>query len=104
MSKGYGARTEAESKAALATVAKAEKAGIRTVQLQFVDLHGITKSVQIPIHMMPNAVKHGTWFDGSSVEGFTRIAESDQMCCAPTCQRGAFCHGRPPRSALARRA
>jgi glutamine synthetase len=79
MSKGYGARTEAETKAALATVAKAEKAGIRTVQLQFVDLHGITKSVQIPIHMMPNAVKHGTWFDGSSVEGFTRIAESDQM-------------------------
>ena len=79
MSKGYGARTEAETKAALATVAKAEKAGIRTVQLQFVDLHGITKSVQIPIHMMPNAIKHGTWFDGSSVEGFTRIAESDQM-------------------------
>jgi glutamine synthetase len=73
MSKGYGARTEAETKAALATVAKAEKAGIRTVQLQFVDLHGITKSVQIPIHMMPNAIKHGTWFDGSSVEGFTRI-------------------------------
>ena len=79
MSKGYGTRTEAETKAALATVAKAEKAGIRTVQLQFVDLHGITKSVQIPIHMMPNAIKHGTWFDGSSVEGFTRIAESDQM-------------------------
>ncbi|MFM2193498.1 MAG: hypothetical protein RLZZ460_168, partial [Chloroflexota bacterium] len=79
MSKGYGARTEAETKAALATVAKAEKAGIRTVQLQFVDLHGITKSVQIPIHQMPASIKHGTWFDGSSVEGFTRIAESDQM-------------------------
>ena len=82
MSKGYGARTEAETKAALATVAKAEKAGIRTVQLQFVDLHGITKSVQIPIHQMPGSIKHGTWFDGSSVEGFTRIAESDQSTAA----------------------
>ena len=79
MPKGSGARTEAEVRAALATVAKAEKSGIRTVQLQFVDLHGIVKSVQIPIHQMPNSIKHGTWFDGSSVEGFTRIAESDQL-------------------------
>ena len=47
MPKGSGARTEAEVRAALATVAKAEKSGIRTVQLQFVDLHGIVKSVQI---------------------------------------------------------
>jgi glutamine synthetase len=37
------------------------------------------KSVQIPIHQMPGSIKHGTWFDGSSVEGFTRIAESDQL-------------------------
>ncbi|MEY4045695.1 MAG: glutamine synthetase, type [Chloroflexota bacterium] len=72
-------RTEAETKAALEVVAKAEAAGIRTVQLQFVDLHGITKSVQIPMHQMPGSIKHGTWFDGSSVEGFTRIAESDQL-------------------------
>ena len=79
MPKGSGARTEAEVRTALATVAKAEKSGIRTVQLQFVDLHGIVKSVQIPIHQMPNSIKHGTWFDGSSVEGFTRIAESDQL-------------------------
>jgi len=34
--------------------------------------------VTIPIHQMESSVKHGTWFDGSSIEGFTRIAESDQ--------------------------
>ncbi len=50
-----------------------------TVQLQFVDIHGTVKSVQIPIHQMPGSIKHGSWFDGSSVEGFTRIAESDQL-------------------------
>ena len=72
-------RSDAEIREALATVAKAEKAGIRTVQLQFVDIHGTVKSVQIPIHQMPGSIKHGSWFDGSSVEGFTRIAESDQL-------------------------
>ena len=79
MAMGSGARSEAEIKAALAVVAKADKEGIKTVQLQFVDLNGIVKSVQIPLHQMPNSIKHGTWFDGSSVEGFTRIAESDQV-------------------------
>ena len=72
-------RSDAEIREALATVAKAEKAGIRTVQLQFVDIHGTVKSVQIPIHQMPGSIQHGSWFDGSSVEGFTRIAESDQL-------------------------
>lgn len=72
-------RTESEIRDALAQVAAAEKAGIKTVQLQFVDIHGTVKSVQIPIHQMPASIKHGSWFDGSSVEGFTRIAESDQL-------------------------
>ena len=35
-------------------------------------------AVNIPIHQLEGSVRHGTWFDGSSVEGFTRIAESDQ--------------------------
>jgi glutamine synthetase len=34
--------------------------------------------VTIPIHRLEDSVRHGTWFDGSSIEGFTRIAESDQ--------------------------
>ncbi len=72
-------RSDAEVRDALSLVAKAEKAGIKTVQLQFVDIHGTVKSVQIPIHQMAGSIKHGSWFDGSSVEGFTRIAESDQL-------------------------
>src|SRR3982751_5020851 len=56
----------------------AREAGIRFVQLQFTDIIGHVKAVTIPIHQLAGSVKHGTWFDGSSIEGFTRIAESDQ--------------------------
>ena len=63
---------------ALEQITKAKADGIRFVQLQFTDILGIVKAVTIPIHQLEGSVKHGTWFDGSSIEGFTRIAESDQ--------------------------
>jgi glutamine synthetase len=66
----------------------AQEAGIRFVQLQFTDIVGQVKAVTIPIHRLPGAVKHGQWFDGSSIEGFTRIAESD-MYLKP--DMGTFC-------------
>ena len=56
----------------------ARAAGIRFVQLQFTDIIGHVKAVTIPIHQLEGSVRHGTWFDGCSIEGFTRIAESDQ--------------------------
>ncbi len=56
----------------------AKAKGIRFVQLQFTDINGHVKAVSIPIHQLESSVRHGTWFDGSSIEGFTRIAESDQ--------------------------
>ena len=59
-------------------IEKAKADGIRFVQLQFTDVLGIVKAVTIPIHQLEGSVRHGTWFDGSSIEGFTRIAESDQ--------------------------
>ena len=56
----------------------AKASGIRFIQLQFTDILGHVKAVTIPIHQLEGSVAHGTWFDGSSIEGFTRIAESDQ--------------------------
>jgi len=67
--------TKAES---AALVAAAEARGIRFIQLQFTDIIGAVKSVTIPLHQLEASIEHGTWFDGSSIEGFTRIAESDQ--------------------------
>ncbi len=61
-----------------ARIEAARTDGIRFVQLQFTDIIGHVKAVTIPIHQLAGSVRHGTWFDGSSIEGFTRIAESDQ--------------------------
>src|SRR3954447_13816657 len=59
-------------------IGEARERGVRFVELQFTDILGVVKAVSIPIHQLDGSVRHGTWFDGSSIEGFTRIAESDQ--------------------------
>ena len=50
---------------------------VRFVRLQFSDIVGIVKQVTIPIELWDRAIENGVWFDGSSIEGFARIAESD---------------------------
>ena len=65
-----------EASEALARIEAAREGGIRFIQLQFTDILGVVKAVTIPIHRLEDSVRHGTWFDGSSIEGFTRIAES----------------------------
>src|SRR5262245_13263027 len=62
----------------LAKIDAAKEHNIRFVELQFTDILGIVKGVTIPLHQLEGSLKNGTWFDGSSIEGFTRIAESDQ--------------------------
>ena len=50
---------------------------VKFVSLQFTDVTGVVKSVDIPIGRVGEALDDGVWFDGSSVEGFSRIQESD---------------------------
>lgn len=50
---------------------------IKLISLQFSDLLGIVKEIIIPVSQLEDAFDNGVWFDGSSVEGFTRIQESD---------------------------
>lgn len=57
----------------------ADERNLRFVSLQFTDIVGAVKSVQVPMHQLEEAVQHGKWFDGSSIEGFARIAESDMF-------------------------
>src|SRR5579859_1779786 len=54
-----------------------EEHDVRFVNLQFTDITGAVKSVTIPQEHLADSIEHGTWFDGSSIEGFARIAESD---------------------------
>jgi len=56
-----------------------EKKNVKFVVLQFSDLIGASKSVTIPASLLDEALKHGIWFDGSSIEGFARIHESDMF-------------------------
>jgi len=56
---------------------KIEKNNVKFVNLQFIDLFGLVKSITIPVNHLEDSINHGTWFDGSSIEGFARIHESD---------------------------
>jgi glutamine synthetase len=68
------------AKTTLAAALKlAETNNLRFVSLQFTDIVGQVKSVQVPMHQLEEAVERGKWFDGSSIEGFARIAESDMF-------------------------
>ncbi len=58
-------------------MSKCKQKNVRFVHLQFVDLLGSVKSVTIPVSKIEDAIDHNVWFDGSSIEGFTRIFESD---------------------------
>src|SRR5215472_11689446 len=51
--------------------------GVRFVNLEFTDVVGMAKCVTIPVEQIPDCLTHGKWFDGSAIEGFARVAESD---------------------------
>lgn len=50
---------------------------VKFIDLQFTDLSGSLKAVTIPVTKLEDVLENGIWFDGSSIEGFTRIMESD---------------------------
>ena len=58
---------------------QAKELNIEFVQLWFTDILGFLKSVSIPVGELKNAMDEGMGFDGSSVEGFARIDESDMI-------------------------
>ncbi len=51
--------------------------GIDFIRLQFTDIFGIPKNVEIPAAKLAEVFSKGIAFDGSSIEGFMRISESD---------------------------
>ncbi len=55
----------------------AEEDNVRFIRLQFSDLLGTIKNVEIPVDQLTKALDNKMMFDGSSIEGFVRIEESD---------------------------
>ncbi len=58
-------------------MAEAEARGVRFCNLEFTDIVGMAKAVTVPIEQLPASLAGGRWFDGSSIEGFARVLESD---------------------------
>lgn len=58
-------------------LSRAKEDNVKFISLQFTDVTGAVKSLDIPVNRLEVALKEGIWFDGSSVEGFARIQESD---------------------------
>jgi glutamine synthetase len=56
-----------------------EEQGVKFVNLQFTDVLGMPKNVAITIDQLPKVLERGCLFDGSSIEGFVRIEESDMV-------------------------
>lgn len=55
----------------------AREQGVRYIRLQFTDMLGVLKNVEIPASQLEKALDNKIMFDGSSIEGFVRIEESD---------------------------
>ena len=56
-----------------------EERGIRFIQLWFTDVLGTPKSFNITPAELENALEEGMTFDGSAIDGFSRVQESDVL-------------------------
>lgn len=66
----------------------ADEKNIRFIRLQFTDVLGALKSVEITRSQLESALDNDCMFDGSNVEGFVKIEDSD-MYLHPDCD--SFC-------------
>lgn len=58
-------------------LAFAKKEDVRFIRMQFTDMLGMVKSVDLPVSRLEDALDNKIMFDGSSIEGFVRIKEAD---------------------------
>ena len=55
----------------------AKEENVRYLRLQFTDILGTIKNVEVPVSQLEKVLDNEMMFDGSSIEGFVRIEESD---------------------------
>ncbi|HEX5831979.1 MAG TPA: type I glutamate--ammonia ligase [Gemmatimonadaceae bacterium] len=53
--------------------------GVRFLRLQFTDILGVNKNVEVPASQFEKALEGDMTFDGSSIEGFVRVEEADML-------------------------
>jgi len=74
---------------------------VKFIRLWFTDILGQLKSMAITVEELPEALEEGVGFDGSSIEGFARIDESD-MIAMPDPTTFAILPWRPQEKRVAR--
>ncbi len=79
----------------------AKEHDVRFIRIWFTDILGSLKSVAITVDELPEALEEGVGFDGSSIEGFARIDESDMMA-MPDPSTFAILPWRPQENRVAR--
>jgi glutamine synthetase len=87
-----------------------EERGIRFVQLWFTDVLGTPKTFSITPAELENALDEGMTFDGSAIDGFSRVQESDVLArpdantfqLLPWHGHGPIGNGDPPEAQVAR--
>ncbi len=79
----------------------AKEWGVKFIRLQFTDIFGILKNVAITVEQLDKALEGELMFDGSSIDGFVRIEESD-MYLRPDPSTFAIFPWRPRESGVAR--
>ncbi|MGJ9458945.1 type I glutamate--ammonia ligase [Oceanobacillus sp. CF4.6] len=62
-----------------AIIQQIKEENVRFIRLQFTDMLGNIKNVEIPLSQLDKALDNKMMFDGSSIEGFVRIEESDMQ-------------------------
>ena len=72
-----GSRSREEGKEYVLKMAKEH--GVEFIRLWFTDILGFLKSFAITVEELEGALEEGMGFDGSSIEGFARIDESDMV-------------------------
>src|SRR5688500_17998833 len=70
-------RTHGATRADVLELLRAQQ--VRFLRLQFSDIMGIIKNVEVPQSQFEKALAGDIMFDGSSIEGFVRVEESDMV-------------------------
>src|SRR5882762_7129556 len=71
-----GGRMQSQQDYVLRTV---EERGVRFIQLWFTDVLGVPKAFNITPAELETALEEGMTFDGSAIDGFSRVQESDVL-------------------------
>jgi glutamine synthetase len=93
--------TDDRSESIAYVLQSAREHDVRFIRLWFSDILGSLKSVAITVDELPEALEEGVGFDGSSIEGFARIDESD-MIAMPDPTTFALLPWRPQENRVAR--